>query len=201
MALVSRSREPKAAETYSESCRPVVVLTGSELIVFSGPTGCGKSTTIYSILNEFDPLQHNIQTAESPIEVVMPHVNQVEISDFGRNTFLNLGERHRKQKDMAILAAMTVADWAPEQLAQAEADEMARDGPLHHACVRAERPAHCWAWRAGKSSVEMDAKPIGALRIASTRQRWRTASVRAEALAPTTAAPSAASRGKTRERW
>jgi type II secretory ATPase GspE/PulE/Tfp pilus assembly ATPase PilB-like protein len=61
----------------------------SGLIVFSGPTGCGKSTTIYSILNEFDPLQHNIQTAESPIEVVMPHVNQVEISDFGRNTFLN----------------------------------------------------------------------------------------------------------------
>jgi Tfp pilus assembly ATPase PilU len=59
------------------------------LIFFSGPTGCGKSTTIYSILNEFDPLQHNIQTAESPIEVVMPHVNQVEISDFGRNTFLN----------------------------------------------------------------------------------------------------------------
>jgi type II secretory ATPase GspE/PulE/Tfp pilus assembly ATPase PilB-like protein len=59
------------------------------LIVFSGPTGCGKSTTIYSILNEFDPLKHNIQTAESPIEVVIPHVNQVEISDFGRNTFLN----------------------------------------------------------------------------------------------------------------
>ena len=59
------------------------------LIVFSGPTGCGKSTTIYSILNEFNPLQHNIQTAESPIEVVIPHVNQVEISDFGRNTFLN----------------------------------------------------------------------------------------------------------------
>jgi type II secretory ATPase GspE/PulE/Tfp pilus assembly ATPase PilB-like protein len=59
------------------------------LIVFSGPTGCGKSTTIYSILNEFDPLQHNIQTAESPIEVVISHVNQVEISDFGRNTFLN----------------------------------------------------------------------------------------------------------------
>src|ERR1700737_415456 len=73
-------------EAYSESCRPVVV---SGLIVFSGPTGCGKSTTIYSILNEFDPLQHNIQTAEAPIEVVMPHVNQVEISDFGRNTFLN----------------------------------------------------------------------------------------------------------------
>jgi ABC-type transport system involved in cytochrome bd biosynthesis fused ATPase/permease subunit len=64
-------------------------LDRSRLIVFSGPTGCGKSTTIYSILNEFDPLQHNIQTAESPIEVVMPHVNQVEISDFGRNTFLN----------------------------------------------------------------------------------------------------------------
>jgi type II secretory ATPase GspE/PulE/Tfp pilus assembly ATPase PilB-like protein len=59
------------------------------LIVFSGPTGCGKSTTIYSILNEFDPLQYNIQTAEAPIEVVMPHVNQVEIADFGRNTFLN----------------------------------------------------------------------------------------------------------------
>jgi len=76
------------AERYVEKIHQVLHgRTG--LIVFSGPTGCGKSTTIYSILNEFDPLQHNIQTAESPIEVVIPHVNQVEISDFGRNTFLN----------------------------------------------------------------------------------------------------------------
>ena len=37
----------------------------------------------------FDPLKYNIQTAEAPIEVVMPHTNQVEIGDFGRNTFLN----------------------------------------------------------------------------------------------------------------
>ena len=75
-------------ERYVEKIHQILH-SRSGLIVFSGPTGCGKSTTIYSILNEFDPLQHNIQTAESPIEVVMPHVNQVEISDFGRNTFLN----------------------------------------------------------------------------------------------------------------
>jgi hypothetical protein len=31
---------------------------------------------------------------------------------------------------------MTVADWAPEQLAQAEADEIPRDGPFHRARVR-----------------------------------------------------------------
>jgi len=37
---------------------------------------------------------------------------------------------------------MTVADWAPEQLAQAEADEIPRDGPFHRAPIRAERPAH-----------------------------------------------------------
>jgi len=75
-------------ERYVEKIHQILH-SRSGLIVFSGPTGCGKSTTIYSILNEFDPLQHNIQTAESPIEVVIPHVNQVEISDFGRNTFLN----------------------------------------------------------------------------------------------------------------
>ena len=75
-------------ERYVEKIHQILH-SRSGLIVFSGPTGCGKSTTIYSILNEFDPLQHNMQTAESPIEVVMPHVNQVEISDFGRNTFLN----------------------------------------------------------------------------------------------------------------
>jgi hypothetical protein len=96
---------------------------------------------------------------------------------------------------MAILAAMTVADWAPEQLVQAEADEIARDGLP---CLRPRgAPGPSLAWRAGRGSVEMDAKPISALRIASTRQPWRTASVRAETLALTTAVPSAASPGKT----
>jgi type II secretory ATPase GspE/PulE/Tfp pilus assembly ATPase PilB-like protein len=84
------SREPKAIDVLRERAggggvEPI----RPGLIVFSGPPGCVKSTTIYSILNEFDPSQNNIQTAELPIEVVMPHVNKVEISDYGRNIFLN----------------------------------------------------------------------------------------------------------------
>jgi hypothetical protein len=46
-------------------------------------------------------------------------------------------------------------------------------------------------------SVEIDAKPISALRMARTRQLWRVASARADSSAPTVSAPSAASPGKT----
>jgi hypothetical protein len=71
---------------------------------------------------------------------------------------------------MAILAAMTVADWAPEQLAQAEADELSPRW-FTPPCLR-PRPA----WRAGKSSVEMNAKPISAQVSEHAPASCRTAS-------------------------
>lgn len=51
------------------------------LIVVSGPTGSGKTTTIYSILNEINQPDINIQTVEDPVEYVMEGVNQTPTDD------------------------------------------------------------------------------------------------------------------------
>jgi type II secretory ATPase GspE/PulE/Tfp pilus assembly ATPase PilB-like protein len=54
------------------------------LILLTGPTGSGKTTTLYSVLNELDALGKNILTAEDPVEYRLPHIGQTQIrSDLG----------------------------------------------------------------------------------------------------------------------
>jgi type IV pilus assembly protein PilB len=49
------------------------------LVLVTGPTGSGKSTTLYSILRELNQDQVNISTAEDPVEYNLSGVNQVQI--------------------------------------------------------------------------------------------------------------------------
>jgi type II secretory ATPase GspE/PulE/Tfp pilus assembly ATPase PilB-like protein len=57
------------------------------LIILSGPTGCGKSTTIYSMIKRQDPIKQNILTCEAPVEIEMPNISQLSIEDSGPMTF------------------------------------------------------------------------------------------------------------------
>lgn len=52
-----------------------------------GPTGAGKSTTLFAALNELDAYQCNIITIEDPIEYKMHNVNQIEINTKSGQTF------------------------------------------------------------------------------------------------------------------
>ncbi|MGK7902881.1 MAG: GspE/PulE family protein [Hormoscilla sp.] len=49
------------------------------LILVTGPTGSGKSTTLYSVLAERNDPGVNISTAEDPIEYALPGINQVQV--------------------------------------------------------------------------------------------------------------------------
>ncbi len=51
------------------------------MILVTGPTGSGKSTTLYSILSELNKPTVNICTAEDPIEISLPGVNQVQVHE------------------------------------------------------------------------------------------------------------------------
>ena len=59
----------------------------SGLIVLCGPTGCGKSTTIYSILRRIDASFQNVLTAEDPVEIVVPLVSQKLVDRATGETF------------------------------------------------------------------------------------------------------------------
>ncbi|MBX2884192.1 MAG: GspE/PulE family protein [Granulosicoccus sp.] len=49
------------------------------LIVVTGPTGSGKTTTLYSMLNQMQSEQRNIMTLEDPVEYVLPAVRQCAV--------------------------------------------------------------------------------------------------------------------------
>jgi type IV pilus assembly protein PilB len=49
------------------------------LILVTGPTGSGKTTTLYSALNELNSPQFNIITVEDPVEFQLPGINQVPV--------------------------------------------------------------------------------------------------------------------------
>jgi type IV pilus assembly protein PilB len=48
-------------------------------MLVAGPTGSGKSTTLFGILKNFNPLDLNISTLEDPIEYDIEFVNQSQV--------------------------------------------------------------------------------------------------------------------------
>jgi type IV pilus assembly protein PilB len=92
------------------------------IILVTGPTGCGKSTTLYSSLKELNSPDKNILTIEDPVEYVLDGINQVQVKpeiglDFasGLRAFVRqdpdiimVGEiRDRETAEVAIQAALT----------------------------------------------------------------------------------------------
>ncbi len=57
------------------------------MILICGPTGSGKTTTMYSMLNEIDRFTHNVITVEDPIEAMLPEASQIEINPKADITF------------------------------------------------------------------------------------------------------------------
>ncbi|MBL4712632.1 MAG: type II/IV secretion system protein [Gammaproteobacteria bacterium] len=92
------------------------------IILVTGPTGSGKTTTLYSLLNYVKSEQVNIMTLEDPVEYPMDMIRQTSINEVARMDFANgirsmmrqdpdiilIGEiRDEDTADMAFRAAMT----------------------------------------------------------------------------------------------
>ncbi len=59
----------------------------SGMIIMCGPTGSGKTTTLYAMLNNIDFFTRNVITVEDPIEYVLPHTSQIEVNPKADITF------------------------------------------------------------------------------------------------------------------
>lgn len=64
-----------------------VVSAPNGVILVTGPTGSGKSTTLYSVLNELASDEQNLSTVEDPVEVNIPGVNQFPVNEKAGFTF------------------------------------------------------------------------------------------------------------------
>jgi type IV pilus assembly protein PilB len=57
------------------------------ILLITGPTGSGKTSTLYAVLNEIDSAEKNIVTVEDPVEYLFPSINQVQVNEKTGLTF------------------------------------------------------------------------------------------------------------------
>jgi type IV pilus assembly protein PilB len=57
------------------------------MVIVAGPTGSGKTTTLYATLSEINRSDINVMTIEDPVEYIFPRINQIQIHDQAGMTF------------------------------------------------------------------------------------------------------------------
>jgi type IV pilus assembly protein PilB len=74
------------------------------MVLVTGPTGSGKTTTLYSALSELNQISDNICTAEDPVEFNLPGINQVQMhDDIGLNFAAALRSFLRQDPDIIMI--------------------------------------------------------------------------------------------------
>ena len=86
------------------------------IILVTGPTGSGKSTTLYSILKEFNTVDKNIITVEDPVEYAMEGINQVNVNVKAGMTFAS-GLRSILRQDPDIIMIGEIRDGETAEIA------------------------------------------------------------------------------------
>jgi type IV pilus assembly protein PilB len=86
------------------------------MVLFTGPTGSGKSTSLFSILSRLNQPSVNISTVEDPVEYKIPGVNQVQVNPAANMTFVN-GLRALLRQDPNIIMVGEIRDSETANLA------------------------------------------------------------------------------------
>ncbi len=77
------------------------------MVICAGPTGSGKTTTLYAALSEINDAERNIMTIEDPVEYVFPSINQIQINEQADITFAGgLKAILRQDPDIILVGEM-----------------------------------------------------------------------------------------------
>ena len=79
------------------------------MVVCVGPTGSGKTTTLYATLSELNSSERNIMTIEDPVEYVLPSINQIQINEIAGVTFAD-GLRSILRQDPDVILVGEIRD-------------------------------------------------------------------------------------------
>ncbi len=93
-----------------------LIKTPNGIILVSGPTGSGKSSTLYACLNELNREEVNIITIEDPVELQIKGINQIQVNPDIGLTFAN-GLRTILRQDPNIIMIGEIRDTETAQIA------------------------------------------------------------------------------------
>ena len=97
-----------SGELYSR-----VISSPFGMVIVGGPTGSGKTTTLYATLSEINRRDINVMTIEDPVEYIFPKVNQIQISDQAGMTFATgLKSILRQDPDVILVGEVRDAETA-----------------------------------------------------------------------------------------
>ena len=86
------------------------------IILVTGPTGSGKTTTLYTVLSDFNDIATNIITVEDPVEYRLDGINQVQVNEKAGLTFAK-GLRSILRQDPDIIMIGEIRDMETAQIA------------------------------------------------------------------------------------
>lgn len=94
----------------------IQILRPHGIILVTGPTGSGKTTTLYAVLSRLNTIKVNIVTLEDPVEYQIQGINQVQINPAAGLTFAN-GLRSFLRQDPNIILVGEIRDAETAELA------------------------------------------------------------------------------------
>ena len=86
------------------------------MVLLTGPTGSGKTTTLYSALKELSIVEKNVITIEDPVEYTLPGINQIQVNPLAGLTFAN-GLRSILRQDPDIIMVGEIRDRETAEIA------------------------------------------------------------------------------------
>ncbi len=99
---------PKQLEEFKS-----IIFNPYGIILLTGPTGSGKSTTLYAALNEVNSKEKNIITVEDPVEYKLNRINQIQVKPKINLTFANtLRSILRQDPDIIMIGEIRDAETA-----------------------------------------------------------------------------------------
>lgn len=101
---------------FSEKILETAILRPHGIIIVCGPTGSGKTTTLYSVLSKLNTTKVNISTLEDPVEYQISGINQVQVNPAVGLTFAD-GLRSFLRQDPNIILVGEIRDHETTELA------------------------------------------------------------------------------------
>lgn len=110
------SREKLGFSVHENKLMDKIIRMPYGIVLLTGPTGSGKTTTLYTFLNEVNTPDKNIVTVENPVEYMLEGINQVQVNNKAGLTFA-AGLRSILRQDPDIIMIGEIRDEETAQIA------------------------------------------------------------------------------------